>query len=148
MVAGTAGLRYDLPIGFVILALLVIVTFSYRQMIFAYPSGGGSYIVSKEPSRRIPLWSVGFAALAIAEWRISRVSPRWVQILFHSSWPGGLGIDSPVQNTQHICQLLKAAPIGRCLCVGQRLSLRAKVTLHDYVKMAVHTKFLLDPLLT
>jgi amino acid transporter len=48
MVAGMAGLQYQLPIGFAILMLLIIVTISYRQTIFAYPSGGGSYIVSKE----------------------------------------------------------------------------------------------------
>src|SRR5690349_17379055 len=31
-----------------IVFLLAIVTLSYRQTIFAYPSGGGSYVVSKE----------------------------------------------------------------------------------------------------
>jgi len=30
----------------VVVALLVIVTFSYRQTIRAYPNGGGSYIVA------------------------------------------------------------------------------------------------------
>src|ERR1700730_3540270 len=34
--------------------LLVIVTFSYRQTIFAYPSGGGSYIVASENLGLIP----------------------------------------------------------------------------------------------
>ena len=32
----------------VIAALLAIVAFSYRQTIFAYPTGGGAYIVAKE----------------------------------------------------------------------------------------------------
>ena len=30
------------------MVLLALVTTSYRQTIFAYPSGGGSYIVSRE----------------------------------------------------------------------------------------------------
>lgn len=36
------------PIAIVVAILLVIVVISYRQTIFAYPSGGGSYIVSRE----------------------------------------------------------------------------------------------------
>ncbi len=42
---GTAKL---IPIAVVVAILLVIVVISYRQTIFAYPSGGGSYIVSRE----------------------------------------------------------------------------------------------------
>jgi amino acid transporter len=34
--------------------LLVIVTVSYRQTIFAYPSGGGSYIVAPDNLGRLP----------------------------------------------------------------------------------------------
>jgi amino acid transporter len=48
IVAGTAALRYAIPIGVVITALLAVVAFSYRQTIYAYPSGGGAYRVSKE----------------------------------------------------------------------------------------------------
>jgi len=48
IVAGTAALSYAIPIGVVITALLAIVAFSYRQTIYAYPSGGGAYRVSKE----------------------------------------------------------------------------------------------------
>ena len=46
--AGAQALGYALPISFVIAALLVIVAFSYRQTIYAYPRGGGAYIVAKE----------------------------------------------------------------------------------------------------
>jgi amino acid transporter len=46
--AGTAALGYAIPIGLVIAALLAIVTFSYRQTIYAYPTGGGAYRVAKE----------------------------------------------------------------------------------------------------
>ena len=36
------------PIAVVIAALLAVVVLSYRQTIFAYPNGGGSYVVAKE----------------------------------------------------------------------------------------------------
>src|SRR5689334_157237 len=45
---GALGLVYILPITTVIICLLLIVYFSYRQTIAAYPSGGGSYTVAKE----------------------------------------------------------------------------------------------------
>src|SRR5579862_1948324 len=45
---GAAGLAYIGPITLVILGLLFILYFSYRQTIAAYPTGGGSYTVAKE----------------------------------------------------------------------------------------------------
>jgi amino acid transporter len=45
---GMLGTQYLLPIVTSILILLVIVYFSYRQTIAAYPSGGGSYTVATE----------------------------------------------------------------------------------------------------
>jgi amino acid transporter len=36
------------PISAIIAALLAVVVLSYRQTIFAYPNGGGSYVVAKE----------------------------------------------------------------------------------------------------
>ncbi len=45
---GMVGTQYLLPIITSILILLVIVFFSYRQTIAAYPSGGGSYTVATE----------------------------------------------------------------------------------------------------
>jgi amino acid transporter len=44
--AGKAQFQYVLGLSVVVVALLVIVTFSYRQTIRAYPNGGGSYIVA------------------------------------------------------------------------------------------------------
>lgn len=43
-----AGVRYIVPLTTAIVALLVIVYFSYRQTIAAYPNGGGSYTVARE----------------------------------------------------------------------------------------------------
>jgi amino acid transporter len=48
------GLSKLIPISLVVAGLLVIVVSSYRQTIFAYPSGGGSYIVSRENLGRYP----------------------------------------------------------------------------------------------
>jgi amino acid transporter len=45
---GLVGVHYIVPITAAILALLVIVYFSYRQTIDAYPNGGGSYTVASE----------------------------------------------------------------------------------------------------
>jgi amino acid transporter len=44
---GLLGLQYILPISTAIIILLVIVYFSYRQTIAAYPMGGGSYTVAR-----------------------------------------------------------------------------------------------------
>jgi len=44
---GLAGVRYIIPVSAAIITLLVIVYFSYRQTIAAYPSGGGSYTVAR-----------------------------------------------------------------------------------------------------
>ncbi|MGA7291012.1 MAG: APC family permease [Terriglobales bacterium] len=45
---GLLGVRYIVPLTFAIIVLLIIVYFSYRQTIAAYPNGGGSYTVAKE----------------------------------------------------------------------------------------------------
>ncbi len=46
--AGTTALVWSIPIAIAIGMLLAIVTFSYRQTIRAYPSGGGAYIVARD----------------------------------------------------------------------------------------------------
>src|SRR5947208_7226049 len=40
--------HYVVPISIIIALVLGIVATSYRQTIFAYPSGGGAYIVAKD----------------------------------------------------------------------------------------------------
>jgi amino acid transporter len=45
--AGLGALHLILPITLAIVALLVILVFSYRQVIDAYPGGGGAYAVSR-----------------------------------------------------------------------------------------------------
>ncbi|HTZ57480.1 MAG TPA: APC family permease [Acidobacteriaceae bacterium] len=45
---GVLGIHYILPVVAAIVALLIIVYFSYRQTIEAYPQGGGSYTVASQ----------------------------------------------------------------------------------------------------
>ena len=47
-IAGVASFHLSLPIAGIIVLLLAILTLSYRQTIFAYPDGGGAYIVAKD----------------------------------------------------------------------------------------------------
>src|SRR3954469_6155074 len=59
----TLGLSKLVPIAIVVAVLLAIVSFSYRQTIFAYPSGGGSYIVSRENLGELPSLVAGASLL-------------------------------------------------------------------------------------
>jgi amino acid transporter len=52
-----------IPIAIIVCVLLAIVVASYRQTIHAYPSGGGSYIVSKENLGVIPSLVAGSSLL-------------------------------------------------------------------------------------
>ncbi|MDR0199707.1 MAG: APC family permease [Streptococcaceae bacterium] len=46
MVASAAAIWFSLPIAIIILILLAALIMSYRQVIHAYPSGGGAYLVA------------------------------------------------------------------------------------------------------
>lgn len=48
LLVGISRLSLVTPISIVIATILAVVVFSYRQTIYAYPSGGGAYIVSKD----------------------------------------------------------------------------------------------------
>ncbi|EKN71051.1 amino acid permease [Neobacillus bataviensis LMG 21833] len=45
---GTLAFWYSIPIAIGVLILLAALILSYQQIIFAYPHGGGAYVVSKE----------------------------------------------------------------------------------------------------
>ncbi|HEY6317999.1 MAG TPA: APC family permease [Acidimicrobiia bacterium] len=47
-VAGVAAFGYLVPLSLVLIGVLTLLVLSYRQTIYAYPNGGGSYIVSRE----------------------------------------------------------------------------------------------------
>jgi amino acid transporter len=57
------GLNVLIPISLAVALLLAIVTTSYRQTIYAYPSGGGSYVVSRENLGENPSLVAGAALL-------------------------------------------------------------------------------------
>jgi len=60
---GAGAIGYLLPISIVVVVLLVVVVASYRQTIFAYPGGGGSYIVSRENLGTAPSLVAGASLL-------------------------------------------------------------------------------------
>jgi amino acid transporter len=60
---GVAGLAYIVPLSFVIIGLLAVVFFSYRQTIAAYPKGGGSYTVAHQNLGMFPGLLAGAALL-------------------------------------------------------------------------------------
>ena len=61
--AGTAYFGLSIPISFVIVGLLIILTISYRQTIYAYPNGGGAYIVAHDNLGDGPALTAGAALL-------------------------------------------------------------------------------------
>jgi len=61
--AGSAALNLSLPVAFAIALLFFVVVFSYRQTVFAYPTGGGSYIVARSNLGLLPGLTAGAALL-------------------------------------------------------------------------------------
>ncbi len=64
LAAGTAAFVHIVPISLAIVAVLFVVTFSYRQTIRAYPDGGGSYIVAHSNLGVLPGLAAAAALLA------------------------------------------------------------------------------------
>ena len=62
-VAGMAAIGYLTPLSVLVVAVLAILVVSYRQTIYAYPSGGGSYIVSRENLGTTPSLVAGASLL-------------------------------------------------------------------------------------
>src|SRR5690606_27265910 len=61
---GSAALfGLSIPLAIAIAVLLVIVTISYRQTIYAYPNGGGAYIVARDNLGELPAQIAGAALL-------------------------------------------------------------------------------------
>jgi amino acid transporter len=62
-VLGVAAFARVVPITLAMVAVLVILMFSYRQTIKAYPSAGGAYIVTKDNLGLLPAQVAGVALL-------------------------------------------------------------------------------------
>jgi len=60
---GTLAFTYLMPITIALIVVLVILVFSYRQTIKAYPSAGGAYIVTKDNLGLLPAQVAGVALL-------------------------------------------------------------------------------------
>lgn len=60
---GVAAFTKLVPIAIIVCILLAIVVTSYRQTLFAYPNGGGSYIVSRENLGTTPSLVAGASLL-------------------------------------------------------------------------------------
>lgn len=60
---GLIALNDLVPISIVVMVLLLLVITSYRQTIYAYPSGGGSYVVSRENLGETPSLVAGASLL-------------------------------------------------------------------------------------
>lgn len=54
ILAGTAAVSWSIPISLAILLLTLILTISYRQIIYEYPAGGGAYIVARSNLGELP----------------------------------------------------------------------------------------------
>ena len=54
ILAGTAAVSWSIPISLAILLLTLILTISYRQIIYEYPEGGGAYIVARTNLGELP----------------------------------------------------------------------------------------------
>ena len=48
MIGGLAAMTFSQPIAILIAILLIAVAFSFRQTIFAFPGGGGAYVVTRD----------------------------------------------------------------------------------------------------
>ena len=62
-VVGVAAFSLVMPITIAMVGVLVILVFSYRQTIKAYPSAGGAYIVTKDNLGLLPAQVAGVALL-------------------------------------------------------------------------------------
>ncbi len=61
--AGALHFGLSIPISVMIITLLIILTISYRQTIYAYPGGGGAYIVARDNLGEAPAQTAGAALL-------------------------------------------------------------------------------------
>ena len=95
LAAGAAAFWLIMPISAVIVAVLALVTISYRQTIRAYPNGGGSYIVAHANLGQLP-GLVAAAALLVDYVLTVAVSVSAGVFALSSLFPSLNGIDVPL----------------------------------------------------
>jgi len=64
ILAGTAAIVWSIPVSFAILFLIIVLTISYRQIMYEYPQGGGAYSVARSNLGEQPAL-IGAAAVMI-----------------------------------------------------------------------------------
>src|ERR1035437_561721 len=106
---GLMGIQYIVPIISAILILLIIVYFSYRQTIAAYPGGGGSYTVATENL------GIGPGLLAAAALMVDYILTAAVGITVGI---GAVVSDQPwlEPHMLALCLVVLASQIGRASC--------------------------------
>ena len=97
--AAAAGIAYVLPISLTIIALLLVVFFSYRQTIDAYPNGGGSYTVASQ--------NLG------SQWGLLAAAALMLDYLLDV----GVGISTGVGALVSAVPKLGPHTLGLCLCI-------------------------------
>jgi amino acid transporter len=94
-VAGDGALHLVLPVTIAIVVLLTILVFSYRQVIAAYPGGGGAYAVSRDNLG--PVVSLVAAAALIVDYTLTvAVSIAAGVGAFTSAFPSTTGLTVPL----------------------------------------------------
>ncbi len=100
LAAGTATFWLIMPISAVIVAVLALVTISYRQTIRAYPGGGGSYIVAHANLGELP-GLVAAAALLVDYVLTVAVSVSAGVFALSSALPGARTSRRPAHRVLH-----------------------------------------------
>ena len=90
LAGGALATRLALPVSLAIVALLAILVVSYRQVIDAYPSAGGAYVVSRDNFGNVTA-AVAGAALLIDYVLTVAVSVSSGVAALSSVWPDQLG---------------------------------------------------------
>lgn len=94
-VAGAGALHLVLPVTIAIIVLLAVLVFSYRQVIDAYPGGGGAYAVARDNFG--PLVSLVAAAALIVDYTLTvAVSIAAGVELLASAFPRLTGATVPI----------------------------------------------------
>jgi amino acid transporter len=90
LAGGALATRLALPVALAIVALLALLVVSYRQVVDAYPSAGGAYVVSRDNFGNVTA-AVAGAALLIDYVLTVAVSVSSGVAAMASVWPGQLG---------------------------------------------------------
>lgn len=91
LIAGAAALGLSLPIAGGIALLLIVVAFSYRQTIRAYPGGGGAYIVARENLGETP--SLVAAGALLIDYVLTVAVSITAGVAAITSLAGNVGLD-------------------------------------------------------